>query len=104
MLYPLNYGGLYEIYKSYASVGYPLFLYEKVRQGATQGAKSLRDFLQARVFAVSLAFSRVFTHITKGEQHLRRGLYIMSEANKKVRSAVKIYDFENGVRFLYPLN
>ena len=72
MLYPLNYGGIYEIYKSYAFVGYPLFLHKKLRQGATQGTKSLRDFLQARVFAVSLTFSRVFTHITKGEQHLRR--------------------------------
>ncbi len=28
----------------------------------------------------------------------------MSEANNKVRSAVKIFDFGNGVRFLYPLN
>ena len=39
MLYPLNYGGIYEIYKSYAFVGYPLFLHEKLRQGATQGAE-----------------------------------------------------------------
>lgn len=28
----------------------------------------------------------------------------MSEANNKVRTAVKIYDFGNGVRFLYPFN
>ena len=74
MLYPLNYGGLYEIYESYASAGYPLFLHEKVHQGASQGAKIPQALWQARVFAVSLVFSRVFTHITKGEQHLRRGM------------------------------
>ncbi len=28
----------------------------------------------------------------------------MSEGNNKVRSAVKIFDFANGVRFLYPFN
>ena len=28
----------------------------------------------------------------------------MSKANNKVRSAVKIFDFGNGVRFLYPFN
>ena len=39
MLYPLNYGGIYEIYESYDFVGYPLFLHKKQRQGAMQGAK-----------------------------------------------------------------
>ena len=33
-----------------------------------------------------------------------KGLVIMSKANNKVRSAVKIFDFVNGVRFLYPFN
>lgn len=74
MLYPLNYGGKYEIYESYALRGYPLFLHEKLHQGATQGAKIPQALWQAREIAVSLAFSHVFTHITKGEQTLRRDL------------------------------
>jgi hypothetical protein len=67
-------------------------LHEKVHQGATQGAKFPQALWQAREIAVSLAFSRVFTHITKGEQHLRRRSLYPAELRKHTVLIILLYE------------